>query len=114
MLLRRATRQGLEPVGVVGCALLHCPFLHTDCHAVGDVARQSLLIVHQVKELLQHVAGDILLHLFAREHFLCEQLACAATCGFYLHRLMTPCGLQSLKTNVTHITILLLVVSVES
>ena len=63
-------------MGVVGCAQFGRPFLHADGHAVGDIATQGLLVVHDVEELIEDIASDILFHLFACEHILCKDHIC--------------------------------------
>ena len=68
VLLGRALGQRLEPVGVVGHALLVGPLLHAFGHGVGDGAVEPRTVVDDIDELFVDVARKILIHLLAVEH----------------------------------------------
>ena len=52
VLLGCAFRQWLKPVGIVGHAQLHCPFLHTLCHGIGYRQVERSTVVYHVAHLL--------------------------------------------------------------
>ena len=72
VLLGSAFGEGLEPVGVVGDAMLHGPLLHTLCHCIGNGAVESGPVVDDIDEFLIHVGGQILIHLLACEDVFAE------------------------------------------
>ena len=100
MLLRGTTRQRLKPVGVVGSAQIHGPLFHTDSHTISDVTTQGLLIVHQLKQLVQNVTSDILLHFLASKDVLSKDHACTSGLVFCYYGLMVKSHFDCFKANV--------------
>ena len=74
VLLSGAFGKGLEPVGIVGHAILVGPLLHAFGHGVGDGTVERGTIVDHVDQLLVDISGKILVHLGAVEHFLSKIL----------------------------------------
>ena len=69
MLLTGDAGQRLEPVGVVGGALLNGPALHDAGHDVGDLKVQRLALLNCRLEALVGRAGQTLAHLMLVEDF---------------------------------------------
>ena len=69
MLLTGDAGQRLEPVGVVGGALLNGPALHDAGHDVGDLKVQRLALLNRRLEALVGRAGQTLAHLMLVEDF---------------------------------------------
>ena len=69
MLLTGDAGQRLEPVGVVGGALLNGPALHDAGHDVGDLKVQRLPLLNRRLEALVGRAGQTLAHLMLVEDF---------------------------------------------
>ncbi len=63
MLLRRDAGQRLEPVGVMGRAMLHCPVLHRLCHNVRCRVVQLTAMLHDAFDFCERFFGKTLLHL---------------------------------------------------
>ena len=74
VLLGSAFGEGLEPVGIVRHAVLLGPLHHAFGHGIGHGAFELCTIVHHVDHLLIDVLGQVLVHLFAVEHFLAKVL----------------------------------------
>ena len=72
MLLGRAARQGLEPVGVVVGTVLQRPLAHACGNAVGNFARERRTVVHRVEQLRVSLLVEILTHGGASEYLLSE------------------------------------------
>ena len=75
MLLCRAFRQRLEPVGVMRHPQFRSPTLHARSHLFGNAAVQHGTVVHGIHQLRIHGTGQILEHLLAAEHILAEIFA---------------------------------------
>ena len=69
MLLTGDAGQRLEPVGIVGGALLNGPALHDAGHDVGDLKVQRLALLNRRLEALVGRAGQTLAHLMLVEDF---------------------------------------------
>ncbi len=72
MLLGRAARQGLEPVGVVVGSVLEGPLAHACGDAVGQLARQRRAVLHRVDQRVVGRAVEVLAHGVAAEDLLAE------------------------------------------
>ncbi len=96
MLLGGALREGLEPVGVVGDAVLVSPLLHALGYGIGDGAVEWGTVVDDIDEFLVHVALQVLVHLCPCEHVLGKELRRAFGGFCYLKRLL----LESLFYNL--------------
>ena len=74
MLLRRDAGKRLEPVGIMGRAVLHRPVLHLLGNYVGGRLGQLAALVHHRYHLFVHILRQSLFHLAEREHVLTENL----------------------------------------
>ena len=74
MLLRRDAGQRLEPVGVMGRAMLHCPVLHRLCHNVRCRVVQLTAMLHDAFHFRERFFGKTLLHLSKGEYIFSKQL----------------------------------------
>ena len=72
VLLGRAARQGLEPVGVVVGTVLQRPLAHACGNAVGNFARERRTVVHRVEQRRVSLLVEILTHGGASEYLLSE------------------------------------------
>ena len=100
MLLRCTTSQWLKPMGVMRSAQIHGPLFHTNSHTIGYVTAQGLFVVHQLKQLVQNIAGDILLHLLTRKDVLSKDHACTSGLFFCYYWLVVECHFDCFKANV--------------
>ena len=71
-----ATGEGVEPVGVVAGAIFDGPLLHSCGNAVGEFARDGLLVVDGVDEFVVGLTGEVLKHFLAVEHRFGVELLC--------------------------------------
>ena len=71
--------QWLEPVCVMGYAILVGPLLDALGHGVGDVAVESCAIVDYVYQFLINIGWQILVHLLSVEYLLAEELTGSLT-----------------------------------
>ena len=62
VLLGRAPREGLEPVGEVGRAAVHRPLLEGVRHLVGDGRVQRRVVAHGVQQFVGRVFGQVFTH----------------------------------------------------
>ena len=69
MLLGSCLGEGLEPVGVMAATVIDCPLLHTLGHAIGDTARQWLLVVNSIDERVVGGERVLLEHFRTVKHF---------------------------------------------
>ena len=72
MLLCRAFRQRLEPVGIVRHPQFFGPTLHARSHPVGHAAVQNGTMIHGIHQPRIYGTGQILEHLLAAEHIFAE------------------------------------------
>ena len=98
VLLGSPFSERLEPVGVVGDAIFGSPLLHTCCHSICYVAVEACTIVNYVNHLLIHILWQVLVHLFAVEHFLSKILTRSSFWSLHVERLLTECLLNNLKS----------------
>ena len=78
VLLRRDAGEGLEPVGVMGGAVLHGPILHGLGHHVRGRQGQLAPLIHDFPDFFIDALGQPFLHLAKGEYLAGENL-------FYLH-----------------------------
>ena len=91
-------RQRLEPVGVMGNAILHGPLFHTSSYSIGHIALQTGSIINDINHFLINLLGQILVHLLAVEHFLTEVLIRPFGRCYYVERLLLECLANNLKS----------------
>ena len=91
--------QWLEPVGVVGYAILVSPLLDAFGYGVGDVTVETCSVVNDVYQFLIDICREILVHLLSVEYLLSEEftwsLARSST-GFLLEASETASNLKLL------------------
>ena len=79
--------QWLEPVGVVGYAILVSPLLDAFGYGVGDVAVETCSVVDDVYQFLIDICREILVHLLSVEYLLSEEFTWSLVRSGYLNRL---------------------------
>ena len=94
MFLGRTLGKRLEPMGVVRYTQLFRPSLHAHRYLVGHTAVQRCSVVHHIHQLVIHLAGQILEHLFAVEHILGKVFTRSFTWNFYGSCLFLESGLH--------------------
>ena len=92
--LGRTLSKRLEPMGVVRYTQLFRPSLHAHRYLVGHTAVQRCSVVHHIHQLVIHLAGQILEHLFAVEHILGKVFTRSFTWNFYGSCLFLESGLH--------------------
>ena len=97
VLLGRALGERLEPVCVMGDALLVGPLLHALGHAVGDATVEASTVVDDVDEFLIDVARKIFIHLLAIKHILSEIVRRPVGRRSYILRLLAKSLCYDLK-----------------
>ena len=98
MLLGRALGQRLEPVGIVGHAVLLGPLHHTCCHGIGDITLQARAVVDDVDHLLVDILRQVLVHLLTVEDLLSEILIRSLTRCLYVEGLLCESLADHLKS----------------
>ena len=74
MLLRRRAGQRLEPMGIMGCALLQRPFLHLMGHHISHRQVKLLTLPDGLLQLLINLLRQTLLHHRIIKHIFAENL----------------------------------------
>ena len=96
VLLGSALGEWLEPVRVVGDAILGSPLFHASGYGIGYLSVESGTIVHDIYHFFIDVFGQILVHFLAVEDFLTEITGRSLCGGFYVEWLL----LESLTDNL--------------
>ena len=98
MLLGCTLGEGLEPVSIVGYAILNSPLLDTSGNSIGYRTVETCSIVDYVNELLINILREILLHLLTVEDILTELLIGAFLRCLYGEGALLECLLYNLKS----------------
>ena len=72
VLFRRDTRHGLEPVGVVGCAVFHSPILHRRRNCVSNGQIKAAPVLNGALHQCVRLGGQTLLHDLVVKHHTTE------------------------------------------
>ena len=73
MLLGRTAGKRLEPVGIVGCPLLHGPLFHAGGHTVGILAAQRRSVVDGIDDGIVGSLGEVFGHGCTAKHMFTEK-----------------------------------------
>ena len=110
MLLSGHTGHRLEPMGVVGCALVNSPILHCICNDVcnADVERSTQF--DGLHELLENFLRQLLAHYVFVKHVLAENFRDINHCTTHLHAVY----LKKISNKLTQAYAFLLLLSIKN
>ena len=102
VLFGRSLGQGLEPVSVVGHAVLLGPLLHARSHSVGYGAVELGAVVHHIYQLAIYIGRQVLEHLGTVEHQLSEILGRTVLGSGHLDGFLVESLFYSIKSQICH------------